>query len=237
MLNDQYQNRRLVIGGFIVLVVIIFVIRLVDLQIMDDSYRDKADSNAFLKKIQFPARGLIKDRNGKLLVFNKPAYDIMLVDKELRKLDTVDFCNTIGITKEVFINRMKEIKHKSGFSRYTPQPFIAQLSAGEYGVLQEKLFRFSGIYIQKRTLREYNYPNAALLLGSIGEVNRKTIEKDEYYIPGDFAGQNGIELTYEKVLRGEKGVEILLRDAHGRIQGSYNNGEYDVQSKAGQNLT
>ncbi|HOI26978.1 MAG TPA: penicillin-binding transpeptidase domain-containing protein [Paludibacteraceae bacterium] len=237
MLNDQYQNRRLVIGGFIVLVVIIFVIRLVDLQIMDDSYRDKADSNAFLKKIQFPARGLIKDRNGKLVVFNKPAYDIMVVDKELKKLDTVDFCNTIGITKEVFINRMKEIKHKSGFSRYTPQPFIAQLSAGEYGVLQEKLFRFSGIYIQKRTLREYNYPNAALLLGSIGEVNRKTIEKDEYYIPGDFAGQNGIELTYEKVLRGEKGVEILLRDAHGRIQGSYNNGEYDVQSKAGQNLT
>ena len=237
MLNDQYQNRKLVIGGFMILVVIIFVLRLIDLQIIDDSYRDKADSNAFLKKIQFPARGLIKDRNGKLLVFNKPAYDIMVIDKEIKNLDTLDFCQTIGISKSTFDNRMKEIKRKAGFSRYTPQPFISQLSAAEYGILQEKLFRFTGIYIQKRTLREYNYPNAALLLGSIGEANKKTIEKDEFYVPGDFAGQNGIELTYEKVLRGEKGVEILLRDAHGRIKGSYNHGEYDVPSKAGQSLT
>ncbi|MCQ2217164.1 MAG: penicillin-binding protein 2 [Paludibacteraceae bacterium] len=239
MLNDQYQNRKNVIAGLAILVVLIYIARLINLQIVDDSYRDKADSNAFWKKTQFPTRGLIKDRNGKLLVYNKPAYDIMVVTKEMTDLDTLDFCRTIGITKEVFDKRMREIRNKRGYSRYTPQPFISQLSAMEYGVLQEKMFRFPGIYIQKRTLREYNYPNAALVLGSIGEVSKKVVddEKNDFYVPGDFAGQNGVELTYEEVLRGEKGMEILLRDAHGRIKGSYNNGEYDVPSKPGKNLT
>ena len=236
MINDQFQNRKLIIGGLMALVVLIYVFRLFDLQIVDDSYRDKADSNAFLKKIEFPARGLIKDRNGKILVFNKPAYDVMIVMREIKGLDTLDFCNTLGISVENFNLRLKEIRNRAGYSSYTPQAFMNQLSAAEYGVLQEKLFRFQGVYIQKRTLREYNNPNAALLLGSIGEVSKKTIADDEFYIAGDFAGQNGIELTYEKELRGEKGVEILLRDAHGRIQGKYEEGKHDVPSKPGHNL-
>ena len=236
MINDRFQNRRLIIGGLMILVVLIYIVRLFDLQIVDDSYRDKADSNAFLKKVEFPARGLIKDRNGKVLVFNKPAYDVMIVMRKTKELDTLDFCNTLGISVEDFNSRVKEIRNRAGYSSYTPQAFMTQLSAAEYGVLQEKLFRFSGIDIQKRTLREYNYPNAALLLGSIGEVSKKTIADDEFYIAGDFAGQNGIELTYEKELRGEKGVQILLRDAHGCIQGKYEEGIRDVPSKPGKNL-
>lgn len=240
MLNDRFQNRASVIVQGMMLVVLIYIIRLVGLQIVDSSYRDQADSNAFFKKVQFPARGLIRDRNGKLLVYNRVAYDIMVIDKEIKELDTLDFCSSVGITKETFDKRMSEIKRKAGYSRYTPQPFMTQLSAAEYNVLQEKLYRFPGIYIQPRTLREYSYPNAALLLGSIGEVSQNTLDKhneDGFYIPGDFAGQNGIELTYERELRGEKGVEILLRDAHGRIKGSYNDGKYDVEPTPGKNLT
>ncbi|MDR1729781.1 MAG: penicillin-binding protein 2 [Prevotellaceae bacterium] len=236
MINDRFQNRKLIIGGLMILVVLIYVVRLFNLQIVDESYQDKADSNAFQKKIEFPVRGLIKDRNGKILVFNKPAYDVMIVMREIKGLDTLDFCNTLGIDVENFNARMKEIENKAGYSSYTPQTFMNQLSAAEYGVLQEKLFRFPGVYIQKRTLREYDYPNAALLLGSIGEVRKKTIENDDFYVAGDFAGQNGIELTYEKELRGEKGVEILLRDAHGRIQGKYEEGIHDVPSVPGKNL-
>jgi penicillin-binding protein 2 len=240
MINDRYQNRKMVIGGLMIVLIIIYVFRLFNLQIMDDSYQDKADSNAFLRKIQFPARGLIKDRNNKLIVFNKPAYDIMIVMNEMKGLDTLDFCNTVGIDLETFNKKLEEIKDlrkNPGYSSYTPQSFITQLSAVEYGVLQEKLFRFSGVYVQKRTLREYSYPNAALLLGSIGEVNKSMMENDDFYIAGDFAGLNGIEMTYEKYLRGQKGVEVLLRDAHGRIQGKYEDGIHDVASVAGKNLT
>jgi len=237
MLNNQFQNRRLIIGGFMALVILIYILRLFELQILDDSYQDKADSNAFLKKVEFPARGEIRDRKGRLLVFNKPAYDVMIITREIERLDTLDFCNTVGITLDDFERRLNEIRKKIGYSGYTPQMFMSQLSEAEYGFLQEKLFKFPGIDIQKRTLREYDYPNAALLLGSIGEVSKKTIADDDFYIAGDFAGQNGIEQTYEKELRGKKGVEILLRDAHGRIQGKYENGIYDVSSQAGKNLT
>lgn len=238
MLNDAYGNRRLVIGGLMILVVLLYLIRLFNLQILDDTYQDKADTNAFLKKIEFPARGLIKDRNGEILVFNKPAYDVMMVMREMKDFDTLTFCQLLDISKLNFVERTRDMRHRKGYSLYTPQPFMTQLSAEDYGILQEQLFRFPGISLQKRTLRDYNYHNAALLLGSIGEVNKKMIDEDpDFYVQGDYAGQNGIEQTYEKYLRGEKGMEIFLRDAHGRVQGRYENGDYDVASKPGNDLT
>ena len=220
-----------------VLVVLIYILRLFSLQILDDSYQDKADSNAYLKQIEFPARGLIKDRNGKILVFNKPSYDVMMVVREMKQFDTLGFCTLLNISQEEFDIRMKDLKKRVGYSSYTPQPFMTQLPPEDYGVLQEQLFRFPGVYMQMRTIRNYNYSAAALLLGSVGEVNRKMIEKDEFYVLGDYAGQNGVEQTYENVLRGKKGVEVFLRDAHGRIQGKLDDGAHDIQSKAGQNLT
>ena len=236
------ENRRYVIGGSVVLVILIFIIRLFFLQIVENDYKAWADSNAFLKKTLYPSRGIIYDRNGKLLVYNQPSYEVMLIMREVQKhpFDTLDFCNILNITKEQFIKRIKDIKNRRlnpGYSSYVPQVFMNHLSAKECGVLQEKLYKFPGFYIQNRTIREYEYPNGAHLLGNIGEVNRKDIEKDSYYVQGDNSGRSGVEQSYETFLRGEKGVEILLRDAHGRIKGRYEEGRHDIAPISGKNLT
>ena len=225
------EKRKFVIGGVAIVIVIIYIMRLFVLQIMTDTYKKNADSNAFLNKIQYPSRGAIYDRNGKLLVFNQPAYDITFVPREVTELDTLDFCRTLNITKEQLLKRMKP-----GYSKYTHQVFMTQLSAEECGVFQEKLFKFPGFYIQRRTIRQYTYNSAGHALGDIGEVSMRDIEADDYYIRGDYVGKQGIEKSYEKYLRGEKGVEVLLRDAHGRIQGHYMDGKLDRPSIPGKNL-
>ena len=233
------EKRKLVIGGVAIVIVIIYIMRLFVLQIMTDTYKKNADSNAFLNKIQYPSRGAIYDRNGKLLVFNQPAYDITFVPREVTELDTLDFCRTLNITKEQLLKRMKDVKNRwmnPGYSRYTHQVFMTQLSAEECGVFQEKLFKFPGFYIQRRTIRQYTYNAAGHALGDIGEVSMRDIEADDYYIRGDYVGKQGIEKSYEKYLRGEKGVEVLLRDAHGRIQGHYMDGKLDRPSIPGKNL-
>lgn len=235
----EFENRRYVLGGAVILLVIIFIIRLFILQVVDNDYKAWADSNAFLKKTLYPSRGMMYDRNGKLLVYNQPAYDVMLIMREIQPFDTLDFCDVLGITKEQFLKRIADIKNRRlnpGYSSYVPQVFMNQLSAQEYGVLQEKLYKFPGFYIQNRTIRQYEYPNAALVLGNIGEVNRKDIESDSYYTQGDYSGRTGIEQSYEEYLRGVKGVEILLRDAHGRIKGRYEEGRHDIQPESGKNL-
>jgi penicillin-binding protein 2 len=238
--NYTFDNRRYIISGVVILSVIIFIIRLFYLQVIDSEYKSWADSNAFLKRTLYPSRGMIYDRNGKLLVYNQPAYDVMLIMREIQPFDTLDFCNTIGITKAQFDKRIADIKDRRlnpGYSSYVPQTFMNQLSAQDYGVLQEKLYKFPGFYIQNRTIREYEYPNAAHVLGNIGEVNKQDIERDNYYVQGDYSGRSGVERSYESVLRGEKGVEILLRDAHGRTQGKYEGGRHDVNPLSGKNLT
>ncbi|MCI7045345.1 MAG: penicillin-binding protein 2, partial [Prevotella sp.] len=208
---------------------------------MSDDYKKNADSNAFLKKVEFPSRGAIYDRNGKLMVYNQPAYDIMIVVNEARgRLDTTEFCRTLNITRDDFIRRMDAIKDRNrnpGYSRFTQQLFMSQLSDKDFSIFQERLFRFPGIYVQKRSIRQYQYPYAAHVLGDVAEVSQADIETDDYYQPGDYIGKLGVEKKYERELRGEKGVQILLRDAHGRIQGSYQNGALDRRPVAGRNLT
>ena len=233
--------RRFVIGGVAVFIVIVYIIRLFMLQITSDDYKKSADSNAFLKKIEYPSRGNILDRKGKLLVFNQPSYDIMVVMNEAKgRLDTLEFCQTLGITREEFDRRMETMTDKNrnpGYSRYTQQLFMSQLSDKDFSVFQEKMFRFPGFYVQKRTVRQYSYNMAAHVLGDVAEVSPADIEEDDYYQPGDYIGKLGVERRYEKELRGEKGIQILLRDAHGRVQGRYRNGELDHQAKPGKNLT
>ncbi len=234
------DNRKYVIGAGIIVLFLIFLIRLISLQLLTPEYKQFADSNAFLKKTMYPSRGLIYDRQGRLLVYNQPAYDVMVIMREVQPFDTLDFCNIVGISKEQFVKRIGDIKNRRlnpGYSSYVPQVFLNQLSAREYGVLQEKLYKFPGFYIQNRTLREYNYPNAALVLGNVGEVNKRDLENDSYYVRGDYSGRSGVEKSYETMLRGEKGVEILLRDAHGRIKGKYENGDHDIAPESGKNLT
>lgn len=239
--NAKYtlENRRYVIIGAIVLLVLIFIIRLFYLQVVENDYKAWADSNAFLKKTLNPSRGMIYDRNGELLVYNQPAYDVMLIMREIQPFDTLDFCNILSITKEQFDKRIVEIKNRKlnpGYSSYVPQLFMNHLSAQECGVLQEKLYKFPGFYIQNRTIRQYEYPYAAHILGNIGQVNRKDIETDDYYVQGDNSGRAGVERSYEKELRGVKGVEILLRDVHGRIKGRYDDGNSDVAPVSGKSL-
>ena len=241
MKDFNLESRRLIIGGIAITVVVVYIIRLFTLQLASDDYKKNADSNAFLKKIEFPSRGTISDRNGELMVYNQPSYDIMVVmNEEKGRLDTTEFCRAIGITKEFFIQRMDEIKDRNknpGYSRFTQQLFMSQLSDREYSVFREKMFRFPGFYVQKRSIRQYQYPYAAHVLGDVGEVSEADIGKDSYYQPGDYIGKLGVERYYEKDLRGEKGVQILLRDAHGRIQGRYQNGKYDRKPVPGRDLT
>ncbi len=241
MTDYNLENRRYVIAGIAIAIVLVYTIRLFTLQLLSDDYKKNADSNAFLKKIEFPSRGIITDRTGKLLVYNQPAYDIMVVMNEQKgRIDTLEFCEALGITKDFYKHRMDEIKDRTknpGYSRFTQQLFMSQLDDKDYSVFHEKMYRFPGFYVQKRTIRQYRYPYAAHVLGDVGEVSPSDIEDDDYYQPGDYIGKLGVEHSYEKQLRGEKGVQILLRDVHGKVIGSYQHGELDRRPVPGRNLT
>ena len=205
MINDTLYKRRYIIAAIMTVVVVVYIIRLFSLQILNDKYAERADSNALLRKTQYPPRGLIYDRNGELLVFNQPAYDITLILREMSdKFDTIGFCNALNIDIDFFNKRMAYIKDRRknrGYSRYTPQIFMTQLRPEEIATLQETLYMYPGVSIQNPTLRDYTYPNAAHVLGSIGEVSQKMLDEDPYYQRGDYAGRDGIEYTYEKALR------------------------------------
>jgi len=174
MKDYSLDNRRYVIAGVAVLIVVVYTIRLFMLQITSDDYKKSADSNAFLKKIEYPSRGVISDRNGKLLVYNQPSYDIMVVMNEVgNRLDTLELCQALNITKEDFDSRMATIKDRNknpGYSRFTQQLFMSQLSDHDFSVFQEKMFRFPGFYVQRRSIRQYQYPFAAHVLGDVAEV-------------------------------------------------------------------
>lgn len=238
--NFNSETRKVFLIGFICIVGLIYLIQLFGLQVINSDYKSWADSNAFLKKTQYPSRGVMYDRNGNLLVFNQPAYDVMVVMKETTEFDTLAFCNAVNINMETFRKRLGDMKNRKlnpGYSSYTPQTFLTQIGNKEYGILQESIYKFPGFYIQNRTVREYNYTQAAHVLGYIAEADKKNIAEDSYYTSGDYVGKTGIEKSYEEYLRGNKGVEILLRDAHGRIKGKYEEGIHDEAPVSGKDLT
>lgn len=240
MINDTNYRRRYVISGIAIVIVLTYIIRLFYLQIIDQSTKDQADNNALVKQTIYPSRGLIYDRDSVLLVFNQPIYEVTITMRDMKAgWDTMAFCHCLSITRDEFDQRIADIKDKSknrGYSRWTPQVFISQLKKEDVATLQEELFLFPGVQIQKRTLRDYTYNAAAHVLGSVGEVNRRDIDRDPYYTRGDYSGRDGLERTYEQQLRGEKGVEVLMRDVRGRIQGSYKDGEMDRTAVAGADL-
>ena len=159
-----------------IFIVGIYIVRLFSLQIMSDDYKKNADSNAFLKKVEFPSRGIIYDRKGKILVFNQPSYNIMIIVNELHsRLDTLELCKALNITEAFFVKRMRDIQDRNknpGYSKYTQQLFMSQLSNHEFSAFQEKAYKFPGFYIQRRSIRQYEYPNAALLLGDVGSADK-----------------------------------------------------------------
>lgn len=238
--NLDFDKRRYILVGIICSIIFIYICQLFYLQVMSNHYKDSADNNAFFNRTIYPARGTIKDRYDRLLVYNQPTYDLVYIPREVQPFDTLDLCNILDISKEQFLNQIANIKDKRknpGYSLYTQQTFMTQLSVKEAALIQEKEHRFQGFYIQKRTIRQYDYHSAGLILGYVAEVDRDKIAEDPYYRQGDYAGKSGIEYAYENHLRGEKGVEILLRDARGRIQGKYEGGQHDIAPVSGRNLT
>ena len=240
MREYELEKRRFVIAGLIIVISVLYIVRLFNLQVADETFKKNADSNAFLRKTIYPSRGMIYDRKGRLIVFNQPAYDVMVIPKEIHDLDSLDLCSTLQITLPELrkkFEEMRDTRRNPGYSSFTQQVLIRHLSLEDYGRLQEKLYRFPGFFIQKKTLRKYNSTSGANNLGNIREVNQNDIDNDPYYRAGDYTGDLGIEKSYETYLRGKKGQEILIRDAHGRIQGRFENGARDVAPVSGKDLT
>ena len=241
MINDSLYRRKYLIGGIAVTVVLLYIIRLFLLQVIDQSTQEKAENNAQLRETIYPSRGLIYDRNGELLVANQPIYEVTMVVREMTKgpFDTVGLCNALKISRDSFEIRMENMtnrKKNRGYSRFSPQIFMPNLSQEEIAQLQQEKYKYPGVDIRIRTLRDYTYPIASHVLGSVGEVNYNDIERDSYYTIGDYSGRDGIERTYEEVLRGQKGVKIYMRDSRGRIQGPYQQGQLDREAQAGTDL-
>ncbi|MDD2197059.1 MAG: penicillin-binding protein 2 [Bacteroidales bacterium] len=228
------NNRQYIISGIIIIVFLTITIRLFFLQVIERSYRLSASNNVLRYITQYPARGLIYDRNGELLVFNQAAYDLMVIPRQNLPFDTVEFCNILGINKKQLDSRLNEARAHSSFR---PSIFIKQVSAEDYARLQEKLFKFPGFYVQPRTLRAYPNSIGAHFLGYVGEVDDRKIRESPYYRMGDYIGISGLERTFEEELRGKKGVNVYLVDVHNRIKGSYAEGKYDTLAVLGKELT
>jgi len=229
----KHTERMYVIIGIVLLISLLFLVRLFFIQVVDESYKLSAENNVLRYEIQFPARGLIYDRNGQLLVYNEAAFDLMVVPRQVKDLDTTSLCRTIGMSKQDFRRKLTKAKH---YSWRKPSIFVRQISAITYAELQEDLHRFQGFFVQKRTLRRYPKPIAAHTLGYVGEINKRKLEKDNYYRQGDYIGISGLEKSYETALRGKKGVKVLMVDVFNRVKGSYKNERYDTVAVSGSNL-
>lgn len=232
-MSNQYSSRSSVVKILFGVVGIIFVLRLSGLQIFNREYKDLADKQALRNLTQYPARGYIYDRNGQLLVHNEAVFDLMVIPRMIKGLDTNYFCKKVGITREDFDERIQKARN---YSPYSASIFMKQISMQEKAAWESSLYKFKGFYLQQRTLRYYDRPIAAHVLGYVGEVNENDLEKDSYYKRGDYIGKSGLEAAYEKELRGIKGKKVVHVDVHNREIGSYQNGMYDTLPIEGNNL-
>ena len=226
--------RRILLYIIIITSGLIFLSRLFYLQILDDSFVGLSENNAIKVVYDYPQRGFIFDRNGELLVSNQPSYDVMVIPRNLRPFDTTEFCNILGLTREQLVNRLDKAKI---YSPRLPSVVIPQLTKSEYAYLQEKMRKYEGFYIQKRSLRDYYTENGANLLGYITEVNQRIVNDNPYYISGDLIGKQGVEGYYEELLRGVKGVKHIQKDRFNRDIGPYKGGVFDTLPKKGKDLT
>ena len=233
MYKKDYSSRRFIIILVFVAVAMLYVIKLYYLQVADNKYSHTAKGMVIRKVIEYPARGRIYDRNNKLIVYNDAVYDLMVIPRQVSNLDTAEFCKLLDIDKAYFDKRMAKVKR---YSTYKPSIFIKQLSKEEYARIEDKMYKYKGFFVNRRALRKYTKPIAAHLLGSVGEVSRKDLNKDQYYRQGDYIGKSGIERFYEQLLRGTKGVKMVQVDVHNREKGSYQNGRFDTLAIPGKDL-
>lgn len=233
------EGRKEILQVVIILTGIVFLVKLFSIQILDDRYAQLAASNSIMKEIEYPFRGLIYDRNGKLLVYNSPEYDLLIISKEVKQLDSARFCEVFEMSQADLRLRFKELRARKEYSPYKPTVFIRQLSNFDFAKILESLDEFAGFYIQPRTSRAYTTKTLANALGYVSEITKSQLDRDttKLYKQGDYIGQSGIEGFYETVLRGKRGVQYKLRNVKGIEKGSFKNGEYDTLSIPGQNIT
>ncbi len=232
-MSDKYSDRSRVVQLVFIIVGVLFIGRLAMLQLFDPEYRELAKRQSLRNVTQYPARGFIYDRKGRLLVHNEAVYDLMVIPRMVKDLDTAYFCQSLGITLDDFDQRMQKARK---YSPYSASIFMKQISKEEYAKFENKMFRFKGFYISQRTLRIYDRPIAAQVLGYVGEVDQGDLDRDPYYKRGDYIGKSGLEKSYEEVLRGVKGQRLMHVDVHNREIGPYANGIYDTLPVEGWNL-
>ena len=225
--------RKLLLPSIIIVAASLLLIRIFYLQVINDTFKLKSENNAIKIQYEYPERGYIYDRNGKLLVANKASYDIMVIPSEIKNIDTLEFCQLLYITKEDFLDKIAKAKI---YSPRLPSVFLPQLNKSEFAAFQEKIRKFEGFYFQKRSLRDYEVDFGANIFGFITQVNDKIIEKHPYYKSGDLIGRQGVEEYYEDILRGIKGVKYFQKDKYNREIGSYKNGKYDTIAVQGEDI-
>ncbi|AWX43992.1 Penicillin-binding protein [Flagellimonas maritima] len=225
--------KKLLLSSIIVIIGFTFIGRLSYLQLFSFSPNQILDDPAIKKIYDYPERGYVYDRNGELMVGNQPAYDVMVIPREVKPLDTLEFCSLLGIDKTSFIDKMEKARI---YSPRLPSVLVPQLSKEDYARLQEKMRHFIGFYIQKRSLRYYATNSAANVLGYISEVNERDLENNPYYVAGELKGRTGIEKQYEEILRGRKGVKHIQKDRFNRDIGPYKNGKLDTLPEQGKEI-
>lgn len=227
---NNLSNRKFVVGLIFLAVGVIFALRLFSVQVLNDEYKLDSDQNVLREIIQYPARGLVYDRNGELLVYNEAAYDLMVIPKQVKKIDTLAFCELLEIDTAEYREKFTKARD---YSSYKPSSFVKEISSISYANIQEQLFKYPGFFVQTRTLRKYPRNSAAHILGYIGEVNQSTIDDKPYYRSGDYIGKSGLEYSYEGLLRGQRGVKRILVDVHNREKGSYKDAATDTMAVTG----
>lgn len=232
------EARKLVFQILIIGVGLVFLIKLFFIQVVDERYGELADSNSVLRIIEYPYRGLIYDRNGRLLVYNEPEFDLWLQVNELNQFDSASFCDALGIDSIKLREYFSEMFSRKEYLPYKPTLFIDKLSSADVAKFQDRLDEFPGFYIQARTTRAYTWPSAANALGYVSEISKEQLKRDttSFYKQGDYIGQSGIEAYYEEQLRGKRGVRNMWRNAKGVEKGSFKDGKFDTLSVPGINL-
>ncbi len=230
---QKNSEKSILIKVIFIVIVISYIVRLFYIQVVDTTYKFSAENNVFRKVVDYPARGLVFDRNGKLLVYNESSYDLLCTPNRVKPFDTLNLCQILGITIEQF---KTEFQKAVKYAPYKQSVIFKQITKQRYSFLQEKMYKFVGFEVQERSARKYEYNAAAHVLGYVREVDKAQIEKDPYYKQGDYIGIAGIEKSYEDVLRGSKGNKIFVVDVKNRIQGKYQDGKYDTAAIVGQNI-
>jgi len=227
------DNRRFIVAAIVVSIGIIFILRLFFLQVIDEDWKIEAANMSERKVTVYPSRGLIFDRNHKLMVANIAVYDLMVIPSNVKSIDVDKFCQLIGITRSQYVERLEKARI---YSARKPSVFEKQIPADQFSTISEQLHKFKGFYAQSRTLRAYPQAIAAHTLGYIGEVNQRIIDKDHYYGPGDYYGASGLEKSYEEALRGRKGIRYVVVDVYNNEKGRYKDGLYDTIALSGSDL-